>query len=143
VEGAGIIETACLVSSRLPDTVNVTDFVPVTVSEIQVLELDEFQDPIGQSVYTDGPYFDGDFVTYTSIVRTQPEIVNAMTLPRGLQVSIVGNNAQNQPIINTWGILYNNDCGIFPLLTVGQQIGWSIFVSHRKSSDPVPALTRP
>jgi hypothetical protein len=132
VEGPGIVEIACLVSSRLPDTVNVTDFVPVTVSEIQVLELDEFQDPIGQSVYTDGPYFDGDFVTYTSIVRTQPDIITPTTLPRGLQVSIVGNNARNQPIVNTWAILYSNDCGIFPLLTVGQVIGWSIFVSHRK-----------
>jgi hypothetical protein len=133
VEGPGINETACLVASRFPDTVNVTDFVAVTVSEIQVLELDENQENIGQSIYTDGPYFDGDFVTYTSIVRTQPELITAMTLPRGLQVSIVGNNAANEQIINTWGILYDNDCGVFPLLTVGQQIGWSVFVSHHES----------
>jgi hypothetical protein len=43
VEGPGILDTVCFGWSRLPDTINnVTDFVPVTVSGIQVLELDEF-----------------------------------------------------------------------------------------------------
>ncbi len=129
VGGEGIFDQDCLIATRLPDTVNVTDLVPVTVSEIQILELDQFQDVVGIVIYNEGPYFDGDVVTYTSIVRSTPEFINPVTLPRGFQVSIVGNNAEGQPIINTWGILYDNDCGIFPLLTEGQTIGWTIFVS--------------
>lgn len=133
VAGTGIAETACITESRLPDTVNITDYVPATVSEIQVLELSQCLNPVdcdvvGQSLYT-GPFFDGDSIVYTSIVRTSPEIINNLSLPRGFQVTIVGNNAANQPIVNSWTILYVNDCGIFPLLTVGQRIGWSIFVS--------------
>ena len=129
VGGQGIVDTACLIGTRLTDTENVTDLVPAQVSEIQILELDQNQDVVGQSVYTDGPYFDGDKVYYTSIVRKDPNAINSVTLPRGIQVSINGNNALNQPLINTWGILYNNDCGIFPLLTEGENIGWSVFVS--------------
>ena len=129
VMGPGINDTACLISSRLPDTVNVTDFVPVQVNEIQILELDQNQDVVGQSVYTEGPYFNGDKIYYTSIVRKNPDLVNSVSLPRGIQTSINGNNALNQPLLNSWGILYDNDCGVFPLLEVGQKIGWSIFVS--------------
>ena len=136
VGGPGINDTACLIGTRLPDTENVTDLVPAQVSEIQILELDQNQDVVGQSVFTDGPFFDGDKVFYTSIVSTDPELVNSVSLPRGIQVSINGNNALNQPLLNTWGILYNNDCGIFPLLTVGQNIGWSVFVSQAPKLEP-------
>jgi len=128
-ENPGIQETACLVETRLSDEVSVTDFVPATVSEIQILELDQEQEVIGQTVFTDGPYFEGDSVQYTSIVESNPKNIDPSSLPLGFQVTILGNNANNEPIVNTWGILYNNDCGVFPLLEEGQTIGWTEFVS--------------
>ena len=129
VMGPGILTTDCLVETRLNEEANVTDFVFQTVSEIQIFELDETQDVLSQSIYNDGPYFSGDSVLYTSIIRTNPDAVTVDNFPQGFQVVITGNNKENQPLINTWGILYANDCGVFPLLTEGQVIGWSEFVS--------------
>ena len=129
VMGPGILQTECLVETRLDAEANVTDFVFQTVSEIQILELDGSLDVVGQTRYSDGPYFSGDSVKYTSVVQTNPDFINEDNLPRAFQVIITGNNRMNQPLINTWGILYDNDCGIFPLLEVGEVIGWTEFVS--------------
>ena len=130
VMGPGILNTACLIETRLTDAVGVTDFVPATVSEIQIMELDVKQNVVGQSQFTDGPYFDGDVVQYTSIVRSMRDSINGTNLPLGFQVSVIGNNALNQPIVNTYGIIYDGNCGVFPLLEEGETIGWTEFVSH-------------
>ena len=86
-------------------------------------------DVIAQTVNT-GTYLSGSTFTYTSIIATEPDMLNPDTLPRGIQLVFIGNNALNQPVVNTFAILYNNDCGVFPLLREGQVAGWSIFVSH-------------
>lgn len=125
VEGPGINQTACLVETRGDeDTENP---FPTVVSEVQILELDQNLQVVGQSFFTD-TYFDGDSITYTSIVKTAPETIDEVTLPRGFQVSITGLNAEEETLVNTWVIIYTNDCGIFPLLEVGEQIGWSVIV---------------
>ena len=135
VQGPGINETACVISSRLPDSVNLTDLVPVQVDDLQILELDQNQNIVGQTVYTDGPYLNGNKIYYTSILRSDPNLVNSVSLPSGIQVSINGNNALNQPLFNSWGILYDNDCGVFPIVEIGEKIGWSVFVSIARGLD--------
>jgi hypothetical protein len=124
--GNGIQEVTCSVSTR--EEQNTTDPFPISVSQVQVLELDQNLLPFGQSVF-EGSFVDGDSFTYTSIVSTDPENVTEESLPRGFQVTITGLNSLEESIVNLWAIVYTNDCGIFPLLEVGQQVGWSVFVS--------------
>jgi hypothetical protein len=127
VFGPGIVDTACIVETRGSE--NVTDKIPTIITSVQVLEL---YGPelvvVGQSTYEEG-YINGDEITYTSIVTESPETINASNIPSGFQVVITGLNVDEDTLVNQWIITYNNDCGIFPLLTVGQQIGWSVFVS--------------
>lgn len=153
VAGPGINETSCIPESRT--SLNVSDFVPTFISEVQVLELDENLAPLTGAIYTDG-YFDGDEITYTSIVETDPDNVTTSNFPLGFQVVLTGLNAAEQNIVITMAITYFGgmhftsqiislglvvllltltnilflDCGIFPLLEVGEQIGPIVFVSN-------------
>lgn len=108
------------------------DFVPVQVTTVSIIELNRQFQVLAQTPYADS-FQDGDKVTYTSILGT-PEGVAAVTpenIPGGLQIDIVGINALEQPITNVWIILFDNDCGIFPVLEKGDQIGWTIIEDIR------------
>jgi len=127
VEGPGITETTCIVVTRDMNE-NATNPFPISISEVQVLELDQTLQPVANSVYR-GPFFDQDEISYTSITVTEPGTINPETVPRGFQIFITGINSDEEPIVNQLAITYSNDCGIFPLLTVGDIIGWAEFVS--------------
>jgi hypothetical protein len=73
---------------------------------VQVLELDENLATVSGSIYKDG-YFNGDEITYTSIVERDPAAVNASSLPRGFQVVLTGLNAAEENIVFTLAITYN------------------------------------
>jgi hypothetical protein len=103
------------------------DKVPVTVTSIQILELNQ-DDQVLVQTNVIGAFSDGDNFTYTSITATDPNL-NASSIPRGFQLSITGRNKIDENIVNTWLIVYNNDCGIFPILFEGEHIGWTVFVS--------------
>ena len=103
VLGPGINDTTCFVETR--GSINVTDTVPISVSTVQVLELSETLAPVGETVFDVG-YFDGDEITYTSIVELSPDNITAQNLPRGFQVVITGLNAAEQNIVNTLAIAY-------------------------------------
>jgi hypothetical protein len=126
----GILDRACQVESR-GSSENITDPFPVTIGSIIVSELDENRQAVGQTTYR-GPYTDGDIITYTSIILSDPDSVTAETIPRGFQVVLTGLNLAEETLTNTWIVEYENDCSIFPLLTKGEQIGWTIFVSIKK-----------
>lgn len=125
VQGPGINETACVTSKETDE--DVTDFVPAVVTQIQFLELNRNL-VILQQETRDGSFRDGNVVRYTSVLAVQDSF-DETTLPRAFQMIIRGFNAIDQPIQTTWVITYDNDCGIFPILFEGQQIGWSVFVS--------------
>ena len=127
VAGPGINNTACIVTSR-DQNENVTNPFPVTVSEVQVLELGRNLKVVGNSVFS-GTFFDGDEISYTSVTVEEPETINADTIPRGFQIFITGVNSDEEPLVNQLVITYTNDCGIFPLLEIGDLIGWVNFVS--------------
>ena len=115
VAGPGIIEPTCLIETRQSD--NVTDFIPTSVSLVQIFELNEELAVVGDSLFDEG-YFDGSEITYTSIVERAPDnITSVETLPRGFQVWITGVNAAEQTIINQIAITYTGgtspDCGRF------------------------------
>jgi hypothetical protein len=105
-----------------------SDLVPISVQNIQIFELDQNNKVVAQTVRT-GTFVDGSNFTYTSIIATETEDINPVSLPRGLQLVITGLNEMEESVVNTYIILYTNDCGIFPLLFVGQTAGWTIFVS--------------
>jgi hypothetical protein len=126
VPGTGVNATSCLVSGL--NNPNVTDLVPVSASSIAFLELDQNLQVIVDTTFTNN-YTDGETVKYTSLTAVGLNPTNITAVPRGLQVSIQGSNAEGEQIINVWIITYSNDCGFYPVLTVGERIGWSIFVS--------------
>jgi hypothetical protein len=128
VAGPGINETACVLSQETGT--DVTDFIPVLITDIQFLELNGDLQTLQQEPLT-GAFRDGDVVRYTSVLAVQSEF-EPNTLPRAFQMVLRGFNAIDEPIQITWVITYNNDCGIFPILFEGQQQGWSIFVSSRR-----------
>jgi hypothetical protein len=66
-------------------------------------------------------------------------MLNVSSIPRGFQLTITGRNAIEQTIVNNWVVLYDNDCGIFPIVSVGMVAGWTVFVSE----NPVSRLDTP
>ena len=126
----GVSDTTCLIGGQNPQgDEEVNDYVPISIQEFQVLELDQNQDVLRSKVYGDG-YKDGDTIDYVSFVVERPENVTAQTLPAVLAITITGKNEAGQALLNTLGIRFENDCGIHPVLTDGQQIGWVRFVSR-------------
>jgi hypothetical protein len=128
VGGPGINDTTCLTELRGAENQEDADVVPVTVSQISIFELDQNLDVIAQTAKT-GAFLTGSTFTYTSIIATEPDMLNPNSLPRGIQLVFIGTNALNQAVVNTFAILYSNECGIFPLLKEGEVAGWSILVS--------------
>lgn len=128
VAGPGINDTACLTEIRGQKEVPPQDLVPVTVQNIQIFELDQNKKPFSQSVRV-GTFQNGSNFTYTSVISTMTSDLNAISLPRGLQLVITGINSKEEPVVQTYAISYTNDCGVFPVLKVGQTAGWTIFVS--------------
>lgn len=131
VGGPGISDTTCLTELRGQENQDDADLTPVLVGQVSIFELDQNLDVIAQTVNT-GNFISGDTFQYTSIIATEPDMLNPDSLPRGIQVVFIGVNEENQAVVNTYAILYNNDCGVFPLLTEGQMAGWSVFVSSTR-----------
>ena len=118
VFGPGINETACLTEIRdvNGDVMDDGDEKPVLVTNIQIFELDQNLQVAAQSVIN-GNFLDGSTFTYTSIISSETSQLDEQTLPRGFQVVSAGVNNVDQSLINTYAILYENDCGIFPILS--------------------------
>lgn len=129
VGGRGITDTTCLTELRGQENQEDSDLRPVAVGQVSIFELDQNIEPVAQTVIT-GNYISGSVIRYTSIISTEPQSITSESLPRGIQVVFIGINQLNQAVVNTFAILYDNDCGVFPLLRVGQRAGWGIFVSQ-------------
>lgn len=99
----------------------------MAINAVDILELDQQLTP-----YTLTPiredFRDLNEFKYTSITATDPNLTSAM-IPGGLQMNIIGVNSVDEPIQNVWIIVFNNDCGIFPIYTVGEQIGWTLMTN--------------
>jgi hypothetical protein len=135
VEGPGIFDSACLVK---PDD-TVVDQTPIIVSSVQIQELGGANLAVlDETIYQeDAGYFNGDEISYTSIIERSPDTVTAENIPRGFRVTITGLNAVEATLTNQWIVVYESTCDVFPIVTAGQQIGWSVF----GSSPPYSLLT--
>ena len=133
---AGLADSACITNtpqmtgggSNDTEEEQQSDTTPVMIDTMQILELDQKQQVVSQTVYDDG-YTNGDIISFASIVVQDPTQVDSMTLPSGLAVTITGRNAAGQQLLNSWAVRYTNSCDIYPVLEPGMQIGWTVLVS--------------
>jgi hypothetical protein len=128
---SAIVSTFCSILPSEPGGV-LTNMVPTRVSEITVLELGQNSGTIlTTQIPIDTSFITGKRFTYTSSVGSQEGLDGlAMdTFPKGLELRIRGVNFFNQIIDNSFTIIFSNECGIFPVVEVGDQIGWVEFVS--------------
>lgn len=127
----GLADSACITNTPDGSDTSVSEVastMPALVDTMQILELDQNQQVVSQTVYDDG-YTDGQVISFNSTVVTNPDEVNSVTLPSGLAVTITGRNAAGQQLLNSWAVRYTNDCDIYPVLEPGMQIGWTVLVS--------------
>ena len=129
--GNAVEATSCLVSPF--GNQNVDDLVPVSVENIDVLELGQNLRVVSQTDI-DQVFNDGDTFMYTSIVADPQSIEAAGDVPRALQLNIVGINSQGDKIINVFIVTFTNGCGSYPVFEEGQSAGWARFVSTREPS---------
>lgn len=126
--GDAVAATTCMVSPfGLPQ---VADLVPVEVTAIDILELNQnLQVMVQESIPMTQSYLDGDTFSYVSYAALPGEIVDSVDLPRAIQLNIVGVNILGEEIINVYLITFTNSCGAYPVLQGGQWAGWTRFVS--------------
>lgn len=115
-----ISESACHIK---PENDAVTDFRPIRTVMIQIFELDLNLVVLKASNLQHLSLSDGDTFSFTSIVATEPQ-----TIPGGLQLHIVSENASGDLLYNDWIVSFTNKCGIEPF-TMKDSIGWSEIVS--------------
>jgi hypothetical protein len=130
IERPGVRDADCFTRGFTLGTADdVNDTVPVQVTTVSVMELNKDLGVLVQTPYVDD-FRDGDSFTYTSILSTPDNVTGLKPdmIPGGIQLGIVGVNKLEEPITNVWIILFDNACGIFPVLEVGDQIGWTILV---------------
>jgi hypothetical protein len=108
----------------------VTDLVPASVQDIQIVELNQRLQVLVQETIS-GEFQDGDSFEYESIVSTPGAIEDTTDLPRAIQLNIIGTNAQNEAIINIYIITFTNNCGAYPAFENGASAGWTVLVSSR------------
>jgi len=124
VGGPGINASACVLNTDQDR--NVTDFTPVIVTRILILELNQNFEVIAQTPIVDG-FTNGQVFRYTSVIAGETSSIAPEDIPKGLQLSMAGRNGDEEDLVNFWLILYDNNCGVFPVVLEGQRIGWTIF----------------
>jgi len=137
--GDAVAATTCLVSPF--GSAEVADLVPVNITSIDVLELNQnLQIMVNENISPNKAFLDGDTFTYTSYAAIPGEIVNPEDLPRAIQLNLVGQNKLGEEIINMYLITFTSSCGAYPVLFGGQWAGWTRF---RDLGPPSPDLCPP
>ena len=117
----GVDERTCFVTSFDSEA---EDVVPVSVQTISIIEADVDRVPIAQNAF-DGDYEDGSTFTYSSVSA----LGNSSQIPQSIQLTITGLNEGGESLVLVWAIKFTNDCGIYPVLQIGETFGWTEFVS--------------
>jgi len=140
--GDAVAATTCMVSPF--GTPEVSDLVPVSVTSIDILELNQnLQVMVQENIAPVDPFKDGDTFSYVSYAAIPGEIVNPEDLPRAIQLNIVGINANGEEIINVYLITFTNSCGAYPVLQEGQWAGWTRFSDLGLPNPDLCPIARP
>lgn len=119
-----ISDSTCFVTVLAADNGNQ---VPVIVNDIIILELND--DTVINSTTLQGPFGDGEVITYASI--SSYNNLTASYFPFGLQITLTGENSDGTTVVNSVAIEYTNDCDEWPVYPDDAQIGWIGIVSNR------------
>jgi hypothetical protein len=143
---SGIESTTCSVLPSEPGAV-LSSLIPVSVSEITVLELGQnlgtiLTEQIPGDTFTTGT----TFLYFSSSVGSQEGLDTSIasgTFPRGLELQLRGRNLFNEIIDNRFTIVFRNECDIFPVVEEGDQIGWVTFAALADPIDEVCPMAAP
>ena len=122
--GPGIAEFECVIAP-FQTGANI-DLVPASVETVDFVEFDQALGRISESSIFE-QLVDGDKITYTS-VSANPEAITVPSVPKSLQISMLAQNSIGQPLLMTWVVTFTNSCTDFPVISEGNQIGWTKFV---------------
>jgi hypothetical protein len=129
ITNPGMNKYFCEVEQSQEEAPVVTDFVPVEINLIRVIELDVDFNPQKSLVLSDLQAVSGDTFQFNSKLSEGLE-----NIPGGLQVILTGQNMDGQTITKTWATSYAlNNCDTEPIFTprmtnTDPSIGWSVLV---------------
>lgn len=125
----GIDDAACTLQSTG------TSVKPTQVKFIEISELNQELKTVRTSVFND-TLTTGDTIRFSSKISTSVDdlLADVTARPRGVQATIIGVDANGVEILNKWVLLFSNDCSIYPVISIGQQIGWTKFVSNFRAN---------
>eukprot|EP00523_Entomoneis_sp_CCMP467_P002721 CAMPEP_0168754478 /NCGR_PEP_ID=MMETSP0724-20121128/19525_1 /TAXON_ID=265536 /ORGANISM="Amphiprora sp., Strain CCMP467" /LENGTH=624 /DNA_ID=CAMNT_0008802965 /DNA_START=199 /DNA_END=2073 /DNA_ORIENTATION=+ len=124
----GIFDTACQLFAFDGDAIF------QSVNLITILELNQNLD-VESQVVLQGPMNDGDTFSYTSILDIRDSF-NATSLPRAIQLTILGLNSNGNTLVATWGLEFTNNCTIFPIVTDADETVIVLGPSNQPSAVP-------
>lgn len=125
--GAGVFLTDCSVFP-LDNQQEVTDLVPQEIVTVDIVELGQnLATPVGQ-IRLEGSYGTGDTFEYLSNTAV-PEDLNDQNVPKALQITLTGNNANRDIIVMNALVAFSNECDKYPILLDGAATGWVGLVS--------------
>ena len=125
VPSSGVAEFECVVQPF--QTGATIDLRPARVETIDFVEYDQSNRRLAEASIFD-PIGNGETITYTSY-SANPGDVTTPTVPKALQITMLAQNSVGQPLLMTWLIAFTNSCATYPVITVGNQIGWTEIVS--------------
>ena len=120
----GIREVFCSIDSLTNSNTTMNDLVPMKVTEYQIIELNFELTPLKSKSKANISLSNGDFITFASITAAEPTEYSG-----GFQVSLVGVNEALEGVALEWLVRFTNLCEQTPF-TVGDSIGWMLFVSE-------------
>lgn len=116
---AGITDIQC---TTTPDVA--LDTVTAEAYSIQFVELDQNR-LILKSLTVDTPVPNGGTVTFESYIAS-PQ--GEGRVPGSLEVGITARDATTSTVYQQWVLQYSNSCTDYPVLSQGEQIGWTSLV---------------
>jgi hypothetical protein len=125
LDGQGISDFECVIAP-FQTGANI-DLTPASVETIDFVEFDQALGRLAESSLFQ-QFLDGQSFTYTA-TTADPGSVMMPTVPRALQVTMLAQNSIGQPLLMTWLITFSNSCNDFPVINVGNRVGWTTFVS--------------
>jgi hypothetical protein len=128
IDNDGVKGIDCFQRGIGSNAASINDTIPVQINSINILELDANRQTLAITPYEEA-YQNGDTFVYTSpLIGTLDAISNLTTVPSGLQMTLNGINRLEEPITNVWIIIFDNDCQYYPVLSIGDNIGWTTLV---------------
>lgn len=126
LQSGGIRKSTCNVTPKSDR--NITDTIPVAVTNIQILELDREAIILNQTDIL-GEFYSGDSFSYQSL--TANGVLTEADIPGYMQVSVTALNVDGKDILMFWLAQYTNNCSFYPVFPLNGTTAWTFLVSVR------------